>query len=372
MFINIRISIEMNRDLNRSVHILEDALSPHGRSLLRTGTPKRAKFSSKIFDYEDVPEYEVSFRDPTKEPEQFSFLKDNTSLIQDRSITGVSTFIKPWDNAYNSLYTEFLEVIQARSSVPHIFETISDLARCCADTLHVARTLKSKVKGHLVDDEKWLINERNTWRLIYCLYQNRLIIDEEIHNQYFGVSEKLCVENLYQRDSLMRESQLIIDWLECNAHDEEEYTPRVEFFTDKTVGWENTLHQLESSDTIVFKTNRPIITELDPDAPIRQNLSLHDLDMEDEDRLCKKIFSYIRCGKFEEAQKLCLHCGHAWRAALLEGWRLHHDPNANHNEETENKNSRTMEGNENRDLWKVMAWEYSNEVNLHIILLNKF
>lgn len=164
----------------------------------------------------------------------------------------------------------------------------------------------------------------------------------------------------------MRESQLIIDWLECNAYDEEEYLPKVQFYTDKSIGWENTLHQLESAETIVFKTTRPIITELDPDAPIRQNLSLHDLDIEDEERLCKKLFIEIRCGKFEEAQKLCLHCGHAWRAALLEGWRLHHDPNANNTDENRDKSIRyPIEGNENRDLWKNMAWEYCKQKSLN-------
>lgn len=355
----------MERELNRSLRLLEDALSPHGRSLLRTDTPKRAKLSSKVFDYEDLPEEYSTLapRDKT-DVEQFSFVKDNSNILQDRSITGISAYTKPWETAINSLYTEYLEVIQARSNVPQIFETVSDLARCCSDTLNVVQSLKSKVKGYVHEDEKWLVNERNTWRLIYCLYQNRLSFDEDNNSQYFGVSEKLCIENLYRRDSLMRESQLIIDWLECNASYEEQYAPRVEFFTDRTIGWENTLHQLESADTIVFKTTRPIISELDPDAPIRQNLALHDLDIEDDDRLCKKIFVDVRCGKFEEAQKLCLHCGHAWRATLLEGWRLHHDPNANHTEDADKSVRYPIEGNENRDLWKMMAWEYCKQVGV--------
>lgn len=28
-----------------------------------------------------------------------------------------------------------------------------------------------------------------------------------------------------------------------------------------------------------------------------------------------------------QAQELCLQCGQPWRAAALEGWKLHHDPN---------------------------------------------
>jgi len=37
--------------------------------------------------------------------------------------------------------------------------------------------------------------------------------DEDIEMiQYFGKSEKSCVENLFKRDNLIRECQLVIDW----------------------------------------------------------------------------------------------------------------------------------------------------------------
>lgn len=166
----------------------------------------------------------------------------------------------------------------------------------------------------------------------------------------------------------MRESQLIIDWLECNAYDRESNVPKVEFFTDKaSICWENTLHQLESEDNIVFRSSKKIVSELDPDAPIRQNANLHDLDEEDDERLAKKVFSDIRCGKFDDAQNLCLHCGQGWRAALFEGWRLHHDPNANHFESTDKNVRYHIEGNENRDLWKCMAWKYCQHVSLLLL-----
>lgn len=121
--------------------------------------------------------------------------------------------------------------------------------------------------------------------------------------QYFGRSEKLCVENLFKRDSLIRESQLVIDWLEsCSADRDDE----VLHFSDSTLGWENTLHQLQSADTIAFSSSRQIVSEMDPDAPHHQKKPLHDLDMEDDKRLCRKVFHEIRCGKLEEAQKVKL------------------------------------------------------------------
>lgn len=380
-------------DLNRSVRLLEDALSPHGRSLLRA-TPKKPKDSRK--SYLEDSRLDLSL---TLAPEEMRQLMqggvsmvDNTlfDMLQGNStITGSAIVnFKPWENALDELFMEYLEVIQARTNVHEIFETVSDLARCCTDTLNVVRGLKSKIRtSSTMLSERWLENERNTWRLIYCLYQDRLSSDAQENNiPYLGVSEKLCVENLYKRDALIRESQLIIDWLECNALDEESDELKVQYFTDKTIGWENTLHQLHASDSIVFKSSRPIVNKMDPDASHREKLPLHDLDMEDEERLCKKIFREIRCGKLEEAQEICMHCGHPWRAAILEGWRLYHDPNLNYDkddvenmdvcdnltiEKIQQKFQRTdvrlepIEGNINRDIWKNVAWKYCHKVFLY-------
>lgn len=119
--------------------------------------------------------------------------------------------------------------------------------------------------------------------------------------QYFGRSEKICAENLFKRDNLVRESQLIVDWLESCAADRDD---EVLTFSDSTLGWENTLHQLESADNIAFRSTRQIVTEMDPDAPHRQKRPLHDLDMEDDKRLARRVFNEIRCGKLEEAQKV--------------------------------------------------------------------
>lgn len=119
--------------------------------------------------------------------------------------------------------------------------------------------------------------------------------------QYFGPSEKFCVENLFKRDSLVRESQLIIDWLECNAADKND---EILHFSDSSVGWENTLHQLQFAENIAFGSSRKIVSQMDPDAPHYEKKPLHDLDVEDETHLAKRIFTEIRCGKLEEAQKV--------------------------------------------------------------------
>ena len=48
---------------------------------------------------------------------------------------------------------------------------------------------------------------------------------------------------------------------------------------------------------------------------------------EDEMRLLCNVLACVRSGQVSLAQELCVRAGHHWRAASLEGWKLHHDPN---------------------------------------------
>lgn len=174
-----------------------------------------------------------------------------------------------------------------------------------------------------------------------------------------GNSEKVVVANLYTTNAKLREYQLIVDWLEETKLEEGDH---VGLFSDRTVGWENTLHQLQSAGVTMFGNNKDIVRLLDPDAPFREKRSLHDLDMQDETRLTKQIFMELRRGRIEEAQSLCEHYGQPWRAAILEGWRLHHDPNYEPIDASDLK--QPIEGNPRRDLWKRCAWQMADNVNV--------
>ena len=113
----------------------------------------------------------------------------------------------------------------------------------------------------------------------------------------------------------------------------------------------------------MFGGRREIVKSLDPDAPHREKLPLHDLDMEDQKRLTRQIFSAIRQGKIDEAQSLCEHCGQPWQAALLEGWRLYHDPNMDAPEAVKDV-KHPIEGNPRRDLWKRCAYAMADSRKL--------
>ena len=88
----------------------------------------------------------------------------------------------------------------------------------------------------------------------------------------------------------------------------DDYYEKVEFFTDKSEAWENTLHSLRRSGADRVTGH---VTELDPDASTRQKKPLADLDREDESRLQRYLFALVRSGQFDKAQAVCHHVGQA-------------------------------------------------------------
>lgn len=298
-------------NLDRSIRLLEEAI-PKGRNkLLRN--PQSGRDSASEIDFS-----------VTMNPLEAHLVLDSTE--QSHSIFSGGTTAgrarSRLERRTDQLYEQFLEILQTHTSDAEIFDTIADLTQIIIDTIDDV-TKQSKRRPLEAD---WLIHEKNTWQLLFALYKDRLVVqkdDMEIDDLPLVNSEKLIVEHLYANNARLREYQLIVDWLEETSF---ETSAHVGHFSDRTVGWENTLHQLQAGMS-VFGSQKEIVKSLDPDAPFREKKPLHDLDMEDEQRLTKQIFYELRQGRFQEAQSLCEHYGQTWRAAVLEGWRLHHDPN---------------------------------------------
>lgn len=79
---------------------------------------------------------------------------------------------------------------------------------------------------------------------------------------------------------------------------------------------------------------------------------------------------------------MCSNCGHSWKAALLEGWRLFHNPDIEEDYHAEsddkegfnisdveksaevvmNEMDEEPEGNVDRNMWKLIALEYCQQV----------
>ncbi|XP_008047136.1 nuclear pore complex protein Nup107 isoform X2 [Carlito syrichta] len=272
----------------------------------------------------------------------------------------------PGEAASMSMFSDFLQSFLKHSSLT-VFDLVEEYENICGSQVNILSKIVSRATPGLQKFSKtasmlWLLQqEMVTWRLLASLYRDRIQSELKDENMFeitaLNASEKTVVETLFQRESLVRQSQLVVDWLESIAKDEiGEFSDNIEFYA-KSVYWENTLHILKQRQLSSYiGGTRPLVTELDPDAPIRQKMPLDDLDREDEVRLLKYLFTLIRAGMTEEAQRLCKRCGQAWRAATLEGWKLSHDPNISGGIELE-----PVEGNPYRRIWKISCWRMAED-----------
>ncbi|XP_029016578.1 nuclear pore complex protein Nup107 isoform X2 [Betta splendens] len=337
---------------------ISSILAPGGRTPRYTRTPRNA-LSSPHLDDSDWTSSMYTL--PVSALENSCFTDDITNLS--------SALLKeddPGEAAAASLFPEFLSSFLKHSSSA-VFDLLEDYQTLCQDKVDVLQPLvlragqNSKTAG-----VRWLLQQENcSWRLIASLYRDRVqsALEDDLMADMVvpSESEKVVVEQLFQRDAVIRQSQLVVDWLENIAKDQiRDFSDNIEYYA-KNVCWENTLHALKMRRKNGTAFTVPLVTELDPDAPIRQQRPLADLDREDDARLLKNLFTLIRAGMTEEAQRLCIRCGQAWRAATLEGWKLYHDPNRN----SGTVELQPVEGNPHRGIWKVCCWRMAEEEQLH-------
>ncbi|XP_077450671.1 nuclear pore complex protein Nup107 isoform X2 [Stigmatopora argus] len=294
---------------------------------------------------------------------------ENTSLFTEDVGPLASALLKeddPGEAAATSLFPEFLASFLKHSSSA-VFDLLEDYQALCRDKVEVLQSVVLRAgRSSKTAGARWLLQQEcNTWRLISSLYRDRVQLAMEddmlVDGTTLNESEKMAVEKLFQRDAVVRQSQLVVDWLENIAKDQmADFSDNIEYYA-KNVCWENTLHMLKRRNQTSDGSAYHLVTELDPDAPLRQRRPLADLDQEDDVRMLKTLFTLIRAGMMEEAQRLCTRSGQAWRAATLEGWKLYHDPNIN----SESAALQPVEGNPHRGIWKACSWRMAEEEQLN-------
>uniref|UniRef100_H0VCS9 Nuclear pore complex protein n=1 Tax=Cavia porcellus TaxID=10141 RepID=H0VCS9_CAVPO len=248
----------------------------------------------------------------------------------------------PGEAASSSMFPDFLQSF-LKHSLSTVFDLVEEYENICSSQVSILSKMVSRATPGLQKFSKtasmlWLLQqEMVTWRLLVSLYRDR-------------------IQSSLQNGNILT-TPMVVDWLESIAKEEiGDFSDNIEFYA-KSVYWENTLHSLKQRQLASsIGSARPLVTELDPDAPIRQKMPLDDLDREDEIRLLKYLFTLIRAGMTDEAQRLCKRCGQAWRAATLEGWKLYHDPNINGGAELE-----PVEGNPYRRIWKISCWRMAED-----------
>ena len=82
------------------------------------------------------------------------------------------------------------------------------------------------------------------------------------------------------------------------------------------------------------------------------------------------IFAFIRAGDLDSARDFCFKVGQSWRAATLEGFKLHSDQNYLSDLTLSSLNNRQQkqqvfknDGNMNRDVWRLMVQKLIKDVS---------
>lgn len=394
-------------NVQKSIQLLDESVgSPSARGM-RTpgGTLKHSTFTPRLPS--SGTKFDLShMRGPTprKTPQankafQRSFHDDslhNTSGLlpfveeeqtQELTTTNVRLLLEedPGISASRGLFEEFLQCLRSHSSTGELFVLVEMYEKTCQEQV----TMLQKLVRHASRQEEklrktfqvlhQLYEEEATWKLIKNLFKDRqdTSMKESCGMEQGGDDDQLVIQGVYQsdskivnalfeRDGSVREAQLVVDWLESCAQDDcDNFAENIKFFSDRVVGYENARHRLQNQQTgLPTGAERNLITELDPDASLRQNKLLDDLDKEDEDRLLQYIFVCLRAGQLEKAQKTCIDHGQAWRAASLEGWKLFHD--SNFEELVQGWQRKPIEGNPNRDIWKSVCWTMTQDPRINL------
>ncbi|CAC5377452.1 NUP107 [Mytilus coruscus] len=297
-------------------------------------------------------------------PQNMSGTHHLEDMTEDLTTTNVGLLLEEGSGC-KSLFQDFMQIMKSFPSANQSFSLLQGYEKTCREQVTMLKKTFRGATRDSVSQQKYallhLLNEeRNTWQLVMSLFKDQVEMeqkdemDEDMavdQETPFRRSDKEIAESLFEKHSDVRQCQCVVDWLEsCAQESVDNYTENVHFFSDRAVAWENTLSKLKSKESGLFGSERPMVDEMDPDAPVRQNKLLDDLDKDDERRLLQTLFLCLRGGRVDLAQDMCRSHGQSWRAATLEGWRLHHDPNFS--SVSEDGSLSTIEGNPYRDIWK--------------------
>ncbi|KAH9283518.1 Nuclear pore complex protein [Echinococcus granulosus] len=200
--------------------------------------------------------------------------------------------------------------------------------------------------------------ERSTWRLIHALYSDRLchtdsLLNKDLPKLHYH-SEKDIVNTLYDTDDDLRETQVIVDWLEGKVREEiVKVAEKYECLFNETTVWESTHHLLETLSANELKSKH-LVTHLFPDTALIGGGGLAQKDISAENRYLHYLFLCVRGGDLQRAQRLCLQRGDITRAVAMEGWRPFHTSCLS--KDSVQPKHDAVEGNATRVLSKCVAW----------------
>ncbi|XP_003739397.1 nuclear pore complex protein Nup107 [Galendromus occidentalis] len=224
--------------------------------------------------------------------------------------------------------------------------------------------VEDKLQGRapeIRDLNKFFHKEKYTWTLAWALLNAAQGGDTDIDVDYhmrLPASDAEEIEDLFDSSCAFRMAQTLVDWLEKRYEEEKcsSNTASLHAFKESGGMYEATRQGLAKG-----KGSPGSITELDPDAPLRQNRAFHDQDVEDEQRLFRCVFELVRAGNFPKAQKLAMGQGYFMLAAGMQGWMAFRG-----NIRDDSGALLPDEGNPYRDVWKIVVWKKLNDERVSV------
>lgn len=148
------------------------------------------------------------------------------SMLLEEDVPGVEDVLE--------LFESFLQTFKSFPSEHQVFDQSAEYESQCSERVDALRKLiQMAPQGHnkltqAQELEEELRLERDTWRLVTSLYQDRLNSDcqdneMESEEMWSGLddatSEHDLVKQLYNKNTIIRQAQLVVDWLERRAAD---------------------------------------------------------------------------------------------------------------------------------------------------------
>lgn len=192
-------------------------------------------------------------------------------------------------------------------------EKIQGEARENMHRLGVSREMEAQAKE--------LVLESQTWRLLWHLAGDvePLVQRPSVKSTPMGKTFREIAASSVHQDQGLWQLAKVVYWLESMAQDALNWSEEQGDFSDVGRFAENEGLLQETKHAIERGVETDIVTELDPDASIRQKLPLVSDNMDDEERLMKGVWKLVRCGCCHHAAELCCHVGEYWRASSLLG-----------------------------------------------------
>ncbi|WBW75453.1 nucleoporin Nup107 [Schizosaccharomyces osmophilus] len=159
--------------------------------------------------------------------------------------------------------------------------------------------------------------ELRTWDLIQRIYLFRSSAQDESISSHMFSSIAVLEEEFYSKHPAAFENHLVFNWLRDSPVQEPDIEIRGNrwFYTRENIKKNTRKH----SNFILDKKDESNVSNLDPDADIRDERRLDEKDDNYDRQFIRAAFSLYRAGDFEGLLDLCRKSGNYWRSASLQG-----------------------------------------------------